>query len=189
MTALPDGIERSIPDRHLSRLRTLDENLETYLAMGFILVYASLIVYKIVSRLVLDAYSFVWLQKVIIGLFVWAAWLSTASLVRSDDHIRFSSVLSRLPRTGVYAVYWIEWAIWVALSGIILRYSIPYVRQFVQSGSTITGTSVPVSLLYLSLPVGFGLILLRTLQQIVLVTGKYRRGEPMMTGSDLSGGE
>jgi len=177
-----------LSQRQVSRFRDVERNLEAYLAMGFILVYAVLVVYKILSRLLFDAYSFIWLQEVIIGLFVWAAWLSTASLVRSDDHIRFSAVIKRLPRTGVYVVYCIEWLLWLTLSGVIVQYSLRYIQQFVRSGTTITGTPVPEYLLYLSVTVGFALVFVRTLQQIVVVTRKYRAGEELLTGSDLGGG-
>lgn len=180
-----DSESAPLPQRHLSRLRDLEKNLESYLAMGFILLYAVLVVYKILSRLLFDAYSFVWLQEVIIGLFIWAAWLSTASLVRSDDHIRFSAVIKRLPRWGVYGVYCIEWLLWLTLSGVIVQYSLRYIEQSVRSGTTITGTPIPEYLLYLSVTVGFALVFVRTCQQFVIVTRKYRAGEELLTGSDL----
>lgn len=168
-------------------LRDVEQNLESYLTMVLILAYTTLIVYRILSRTVGVGRVGPWLQEVVIGLFIWAAWLSVASLVRQDAHIRFTTVIQRFPRWGVYLVYWVEWALWLALAGIIFRYSIPYIGLFVGTGSTITGTAVPLYYLHLAIPVGFGLILVRVFQQIVIVTRKYRAGEELLTGTDITG--
>lgn len=168
-------------------LRGIERNLESYLTMVLILVYTTFIVYRILSRTLGLGRVGPWLQEVVIGLFIWAAWLAVASLVRQDAHIRFTTVIERFPRWGVYLVYWIEWVLWIALAGIIFRYSIPYIGLFIGTGSTITGTSIPLYYLHLSIPVGFALILVRTFQQIVIVTRKYRAGEELLTGTDITG--
>lgn len=170
-------------------LSDLERNFESYLTMVLIVMYTALIVYKILTRAVPQAASPVWLQEVTIGLFIWASWVSVASLVRTDSHIRIIPILERFPQRGVYLVYWVEWVLWFALAGTIFRYSIPYVAGFVRSAGTITGTSVPQYYLFLSIPVGFALILVRTLQQIIIITRKYRAGEELATGTDISGAD
>lgn len=174
--------------KRTARLASIERNLETYLATVIIVAYVGLILVEILGRLLLSGFTLTWIQEVTIGMFVWAGWLATAGMIRTDNHIRFEMVVRQLSDRGVYLVYWIEWILWIAFAVVILRYSIPYIGRFVDSGSEIVGTNLPKYYLYLSVPVGFALILFRTLQQMVFVTRRYRAGEGLSTDADLTEG-
>ena len=161
------------------RLREIEENLERYLATVVILVYTAIILNLIVGRIIYPDIYIPWQQEVIIGLFIWAAWLSVASVVRKDGHIRFTMFLDKFSARGVYVVYWIEWLLWLLLAGVVLWFAPEWIGRAVSSGADIIGTSVPKYVLYLSVPVGWGLVMFRVLQQIVIVTRKYRAGEEL----------
>lgn len=167
------------------RVRDIEENFERYLATLVILVYTAIILNLIVGRILYPNIYIPWQQEVIIGLFIWAAWLSVASVVRKDGHIRFTMFIEKFSNRGVYVVYWIEWLLWFLLAGVILAFAPDWIGQFVDSGSDIIGTSVPKYALFLSVPVGWGLVVLRILQQMVIVTRKYRAGEELATTSEV----
>lgn len=166
-------------------LRKIERNFETYLAIVAIVVYTLIILNKIVSRTFYPWLVVTWQEEVTIGLFIWAAWLATASLVRKDGHIRFSLFVQEFSNRRVYAVYVIEWILWLLLAGVVVYFSIDWIQQYVESGSDIIGTAVPKYFLYLSVPVGYGLIVVRVLQQAVIVTRKYRAGEELSTASEV----
>jgi TRAP-type C4-dicarboxylate transport system permease small subunit len=166
-------------------LRKIERNFESYLAIIAIVVYTVIILNKIASRTFYPSLVITWQEEVTIGLFIWAAWLATASLVRKDGHIRFSLFIGEFSNRQVYVIYVIEWLLWLTLAGVVVYFSFTWVGQFVESGSDIIGTSVPKYFLYLSVPVGYSLIVVRVLQQAVTVTREYRAGEELSTESEV----
>lgn len=182
------AVRDRLTTERVARLESIERNLETHLATLIIVAYVGLILVEILGRLLLSGFTLTWIQEVTIGMFIWAGWLATAGMIRTDNHIRFEMLIRRLSDRAVYVVYWVEWILWIAFAGVVLRYSIPYIGRFVDSGSEIVGTNLPRYYLYLSVPIGFALILFRTLQQMVIVTRRYRAGEELSTDADLTEG-
>jgi TRAP-type C4-dicarboxylate transport system permease small subunit len=169
----------------VDRVRRVLDNFEGYLAALLLFVYLCIILYDVISR------NFgeppVWGQEVVLGMFIWLAWLSTAYAVRTNSHLRFTLVFERLSQRGVYAVYVVEWLLWVAFGGIIFWYSIEITANVLETGTTIVGLPVPVWLFRASIPVGFGLILIRVAQRAVITTRAFRAGDEI--GTDVGLGE
>lgn len=167
------------------RFRRILDNFEGYLAALLLFVYLFIILYDVGTR------NFgrppVWGQEVVLGLFIWLAWLSTAYAVRTNSHLRFTLLFERLPQRGVYAVYVVEWLLWVAFAGVIFWYSIDITANVMETGTTVVGLPIPVWLFRASIPVGFGLILLRVAQRAVITTRAFRAGEEI--GTDIGLGE
>ncbi|WP_276258873.1 TRAP transporter small permease [Haloglomus litoreum] len=167
------------------RVRRALDNFEGYLAALLLFVYLFIILYDVGTR------NFgrppVWGQEVVLGLFIWLAWLSTAYAVRTNSHLRFTLVFERLSQRGVYAVYVLEWVLWVAFAGVIFWYSLDITANVMETGTTVVGLPIPVWLFRASIPVGFGLILLRVAQRAVITTRAFRAGEEI--GTDVGLGE
>lgn len=164
--------------------RVFDRNFEGWLATVILILYALILLYNILTRIFLGTEE-VWKQEIIIGLFIWMSWISVAYTIRVRDHLRFTLGVQRMSNTQKYVVSWIEWVLWLALSAVILRYSIPFLDPYLSSGATVTGTPIPEYFLRLSVPVGFALILLRVLQMMVIVTRKYQNGEEIEMGGEM----
>lgn len=168
-----------------SKLAHVVDRFEGYASAVILFVYIFLIVYGVVTRQIGRAP--VWGQDVVIGLFIWLAWLSTAYAIRTNSHLRFTLLFKQLSPRGIYTVYVVEWLAWLAFAGVIFWYSIEPTRQVIETGTTVVGLPIPVWLFRLSIPVGFALILIRVGQQVVLKTRAYRAGEPL--GTDIGLGE
>lgn len=154
-------------------ISTLDEKFEMYLGIVLLLGYTAIILVDIFRRTFLGTQS-VWGLAIVQGMFVWVAWLSAAYAVRHNAHIRFTLLLQLASNRVTYAVYFIEWTLWLIVGGVIFRYSLNVLNDYQVSGAEVVGTPVPRYLLYLAVPVGFGLILIRVAQQMYLVTRQYR---------------
>lgn len=165
-------------------LGRIDDNLEEALGLLGLLAYTGIILYNVVLRVTMGEQT-TWRQAAVIGLFVWVAWITGAMIVRERSHLRFTLLYDRLSNRGQYAMAWIEWALWLAFAGGVLQEAIQVFRNYVQSGGLIVGTSLPIWLVYLSIPAGFSLIILRVLQQMVVVTRKYRAGEDIAAETDI----
>ena len=172
--------------RSVSILHILDEKLELYLGIAFLLSYAAVMIYDITAR-VTTGNALTWSSTVVKGLFIWMSWLATAYAVRENAHIRFSYFLQQASNRLTYIVYWAEWISWLVVGGIIFRYSIDIVTQYRTSGSTVIGTNLPRYLLFLSITVGFAMILIRVVQKMYVVSTQYRSGEDITIEPGIGG--
>lgn len=165
-------------------LNILDNNLEEILGLVGLLTYTGIILYNILLRVAINEQT-PWRQAAVLGLFVWVAWITTALIVRDRNHLRFSLLYDRYDNRTTYLVTWVEWILWLVFSLGILQESIRLVQNYVESGAVIVGTSIPRYLIFLSIPVGFVLITFRVLQQMVVVTKQYRRGEDIASETEI----
>jgi TRAP-type C4-dicarboxylate transport system permease small subunit len=159
-----------------TRIGRFERNAELYLGGTLLVVYGLVIGLAVIQR-TLTGEQALWAQESAIGMFVWVAWLSVAYVIRNEDHLRFTMVLSGLSNTGRYLVYWVEWLCWVAFAGVVFVYSLPVFGTFLSRGATITGTRIPDAVTYLAVTVGVGLVLFRVVEQMLWVTDAFRRGE------------
>jgi len=159
-----------------TRIGRFERNAELYLGGTLLVVYGLVIGLAVIQR-TLTGEQALWAQESAIGMFVWVAWLSVAYVIRNEDHLRFTMVLSGLSNIGRYLVYWVEWLCWVAFAGVVFVYSLPVFGTFLSRGATITGTRIPDAVTYLAVTVGVGLVLFRVVEQMLWVTDAFRRGE------------
>lgn len=185
MTALASTLTAVTTAVDRDRIKQVLDSFEGYLAALLLFVYLCIILYDVGSRNL--GRPPVWGQEVVLGMFIWLAWLSTSYAVRTNSHLRFTLLFERLSQRGVYAVYVVEWLLWVAFAGVIFWYSIEITANVFETGTTVVGLPIPVWLFRASIPVGFGLILLRVAQRAVITTRAFRAGEEI--GTDVGLGE
>ncbi|WP_254838896.1 TRAP transporter small permease [Natronomonas marina] len=163
---------------NVSRIaRDVERNLEGYVSTVLMLSYTAIILYTVVLRTLGIQIQQLYIQEVVIGGFIWLGWLSVSYVIRTDGHLRFTYFSKDYSARKTYVVYVVEWICWLVFAGIIFWFALDVLQTRIDSGGRITGTDVPSYLLYLSVPVGFGMILLRVLQQAVIVTNQFRRGK------------
>lgn len=165
--------------------RDVERNFEGYLATALLLIYAFLLSINVLRRMIYGN-EFLWTQDIIIGMFIWMSWLATAYAIRTRDHLRFTMVTKRMSNRQRYVVSWVEWILWICVAGVIVWYSQGFLEPYLRSGATVTSTPVPEWLLRIAIPVGFGLMLVRVLQMMVIMTRKYRNGEEIEMGGQIN---
>lgn len=166
--------------------RLIEENLEGYLAAFMVGIYWIMIVWNILARNLFGSGLQIPDQlSITLGLISWVSWLAASWGIRKQAHLRFLLLRDRLSRQKQYLSYVLEWALWLFINGIILWLAIPLIERRLASGATTPQLAVPTWLFYLSIPVGFSLILVRTLQMAYIVTQQYRRGEDIQPTSEI----
>lgn len=179
-------VVRSIKgDDRIRPILKIVADFEQY-AIGLLLVtIVGILIFDIAVRnLPGISFSMSWRNDIVIGLFIWMAWIGMAWGVKQDTHFRFLLVRGELSNRLNYLVYWIEWVIWVVFLGVVVRYSIPVMERWLRAGD-IVGTSIPRYFLYLAVPVGFSLTLLRVGTQAVSVSRRYAAGESITPTSSI----
>ncbi|WP_339104907.1 TRAP transporter small permease [Haloterrigena salinisoli] len=158
-------------------LQYLEKYFEGMLALTLLMVVLAITITDIFGR-TFFAWTIDWGFEVAQGLFVWIAWLAASFGLRHQSYFRFTLFRSNLSGVGQYAMYVIEWLLWVLVVGAIFWHSLPELVQVFESGRMVVGTeNVMQAHFYLAVPVGTGLILLRVVQQAITTTIAYRNGD------------
>ncbi|GGG83657.1 hypothetical protein GCM10011415_37030 [Salipiger pallidus] len=109
---------------------------------------------------------FVWSEELARYILVWAAILGVSLAVRERRHISvdFLPVVMGPRVTGFFSV--IAHLGVLAFSVILVWESLPLIERLKMIGQTSPALNLPMWMVYLAVPVGFGLTALRTLQAL-----------------------
>lgn len=165
-------------------IRDFVANAELYIGTLILLFYGALTLLNVVLGFTIKR-QLNWGQSVVLGLFIWTVWLATAHTVKTGNHLRFTGVVQNLSLKFMYAVLWIEWLLWILFGGVLFLFSIEVTKNYYAAGAMVPGTAIPKWLFYLSIPVGMVLILVRTIEQMYVVTKAYRRDRDISEYIDL----
>lgn len=149
---------------------------EYYGGVLALVAYSGILLINIVMR-TFTGTQIAWGQEVILGLFAWSTWLGTAYVVKTHGHLRFTGLITKLSNRNTYLVLWIEWLLWIGFSAVAVYFSVGIIQDYQSSNAVLTATSIPTAVMFGSVPVGFGLIIVRVLEQIVVVTREFMQGE------------
>jgi len=175
-----------IDSERLGVLSSLEQNFEGYIAIIMVGIYWVIIVWNILARnLIGSQHQIPDSLSITLGLIAWVGWLSAAWGIRKQAHLRFLLVRDRFSRQMQYVSFVIEWVLWLLINGIVLWLAIPIAQTRISSAATTPQLAIPTWLFYLSIPVGFTLIILRTLQQSYIVTKRYRNGKDITPTSEI----
>jgi TRAP-type C4-dicarboxylate transport system permease small subunit len=151
---------------------------EYYGSVLTLLFYATILAINIFMRTFAGS-QIAWGQEVILGLFTWSTWLGAAYVVKTHQHLRFTGLITKLSNRWTYVVLWLEWLLWIAFSVAAVYYSWPVIQSYQEANTVLTATNIPTSVMFASIPVGFGLIILRVAEQMIVVTREFVGGEDL----------
>lgn len=119
-----------------------------------------------------------WGGTAAIHAFIFLSWLGCAYHVRRRSHIRFDAIRNRLSPAGRLTCYLLDDVLWLVMAAIVIFYSSGLVRMHMNMGATLEGTDhFPYWIAVAAVPVGWVLIVIRALQDMVLLVEEYRRGD------------
>lgn len=123
-----------------------------------------------------------WGGTAAVHAFIFLSWLGCAYHVRRRSHIRFNSIRDRLSETGRFAWNVIDDLLWLVMAVVVIRYSLELMEMNRSMGATLEGTgSFPYWIVVASVPIGWVLIALRAVQDLVILIVQYRRRESVRT--------
>lgn len=173
--------------RSSPKLQAFEAHGEAYIGLVMLAVYTTLILWNVGVRtlgqssiMVPDLLSYV------LGGFTWVAWLAAAYGIRQESHFRFLLLRDKLGSLGQLLLYALEWALWFLVVGLIFLKSFEILQLRMSTGAVTGGiVQIPVFLFYLAIPIGFGLMLLRVIQQLVGKIRLYRAGKSIAPTSEI----
>ena len=163
----------------------LDGNLE-YSLMNVIYILCTLVVFVEAVRRYLFRSQFPWSGQAAIYLFIWLSWIGCAYGVKARGHLRFDEIRRRLPYTGQFVLQLIDYALWIVLGAIISLTALHQMRIQAAMGSVVQGTDhFPLWVAFMGVPLGWALVLWRTVQCIAEDIRRYRAGRSLLDAFSL----
>lgn len=150
---------------------------EAYI-IGIILMYTTVIMIVEVIGRYLFAHSLSWSEELVRYSFAWFTMLGASYAVREKANICVDGVLKNLPDKVAAAIELMGELLCIAFMVYLTFMSVKYTRFIYNGNSLASATRIPMAYIYASVPVGFLLISLRMIADIVKrIFGKRKGGE------------
>jgi C4-dicarboxylate transporter, DctQ subunit len=165
-------------------LSDLDRNLERYLMLFCYCFCCSVIIQDVARRFIIN-YSAGWSQETAQYAFIYLGWIGAASAVKERAHIRFDILQNKLPpRMHGYLYLLAEAAtIFFAVAALIL--SMHTIEKLWQFGAATPVLRVSRIWAEAAIPIGFTLVVFRSLQSAWRDINDLRAGRPAYQGKAM----
>lgn len=148
-------------------MKLVDEHFEEALMVLLMAAMSLLIGLQIFMRYVMGA-SLSWSEELARYFFIWTTYLGVAFAVRRDAHIRVTMLSDALPPRGQLALRLLSHVIFGAFAGYVMVQGWFMVEKTFRFGQKSASLGLPMGYVYLAPLTGFGLVILRLVQAIVL---------------------
>jgi C4-dicarboxylate transporter, DctQ subunit len=169
---------------HDSWLRTLDENAERYAMLVAYLFVCIVIVQEVLRRFGLN-FSSAWSQETAQYLFIYLGYIGAAYGVKERAHIRFDVLISRVSERAKGWLYILAELCTIAFALIAVYWSLHTVVQLVTLGGTTPVLRINKAWFEIAVPLGFTLVVFRSLQAIARDWRDMQAGRPVFAGKAM----
>ncbi len=152
----------------MSEIRKYVDKIEEMLAVGILAYMLVVLTYQIIMRFVFNA-SNNWSEESARYLFVWFVYLTASLAIIKNAHIRVDAVLRVYPTSLTRAIVVAGYLLFIAYCAAIVYYSSIFCENIYSSEQVSLGIGVPMYLVYLSLPVCHGLMIVRIVQRLYCI--------------------
>lgn len=167
-----------------SVIRSLDRNAERYLMLTAYVFCCSVIIQDVARRFLLN-YSSAWSQETAQYAFIYLGWIGAAYAVKERAHIRFDVLQHMLPARMHGYVYAAGEIATIVFAVVALRFSWHTIGTLWEFGGTTPVLRVSKIWAEAAVPIGFTLIVLRSLQALLRDVADIRNGRAVYIGKAL----
>src|SRR5262245_3760526 len=169
--SIDDGSRSSEARGPRSPLRRTETVLDRLLrfVVGAIMLLAVLINFANVVARYVFLRPFIWAEEAMQFLNVWAVLLGTAVVTRTDSHLKMDALLTVLSPALRRALDALGAVLGVTVALYVVAQSVGMIRMLATTGQRSVIAGVPMDLMYLAIPLGFGT------GALFAVLGIYRR--------------
>lgn len=150
----------------MSILKRIDDKLEEYLAAILLSFMTIFIFFQVLSRFVFDA-PLAWSEEAARFVFVWTIYISAALAVKKREHISVEVGIMFLKGKAKKAAHILADLIFLVFTIFLLKDGIFLVKHLSGSQQISPALGLPMNLIYIIVPLGYGLMMLRLIQRII----------------------
>ena len=167
-----------------SFLKTLDDNAERWMLLGFYGMIVATIVVEVVRRFVLS-YSSIWGEEIARYAFISLAWVGASIAVKDRAHIRIDVIMHYLSNRMKAVVYLFGDLCMLGLALLAVYTAVESMEVSLRFGSVTHGLRISLAWFLAAVPLGFSLMSYRLCQSIWRDLGDLRRGRPVYEGARM----
>ncbi len=164
--------------------RSLDQNAERWMLLGFYGMIVATIVVEVVRRFVLS-YSSIWGEEIARYAFIYLAWVGASAAVKDRAHIRIDVILNYLPARGKALIYLFGDFCMLGIALLAVYTAMESLEISMRFGSVTHGLRISLAWFLAAVPLGFTLMTYRLCQSIWRDFGDLRRGRPVYEGAKM----
>lgn len=163
----------------------LDRNTEKVIILVAYGLMAGIIFIEVIRRFGFGQQA-AWSTSIPVYMFLWLAWFGTSYNVRKRTHLSLSELRERFNYHVQYLCLLLDSVLWIVFATVVIYWSWGQVQMSKMNWATVAGTDdVMQWWFYLALPLAWGMIIIRSLQNMVLDTMSYRRREELPISKSL----
>ena len=169
---------------HHGWFKTLDDNAERYAMLVAYLFVCIVIVQEVLRRFGLN-FSSAWSQETAQYLFIYLGYIGAAYGVKERAHIRFDVLITRVGERAKGWLYIFAELCTIAFALIAVYWSLHTVVQLVTMGGTTPVLRINKAWFEIAVPLGFTLVVFRSLQAIARDWRDMQAGRPVFAGKAM----
>lgn len=141
-------------------------NFEEILAAPFMVIMSVMVTVQVVCRFILH-FNTPWAEEFLRYCFIWNIMLGASIGIKLKAHIGVNLLVENLPRLPRLATETVAFAAVLFICGMFFQASWAVMMLQKNAGQIMPGLKIPMFLSTLALPVGFALIIIRTLGKLI----------------------
>lgn len=151
----------------MKALRYLERYFERILITASLCAISLILILQVFMRYFLRA-PFVWSEELARYLLVWTAMLGVSLAVREGRHIKVDLLPTIMgPRAGRVFDFCAHFGVLIFCM-LMIWFGVPLIERLAKIGQLSPALDIPMWMIYLSVPVGFGMAGIRALQAMYL---------------------
>ena len=174
MSTNEEAVKLSVPTetKQLNWLRWIDDNLEKPILFIGMLAIILIITFQtgyryIITEVLGKTGGAVWTEELARYIFIWISYLAIPLAIKNRSNIRVDIVYDRLPQRWQKISWIIVDICFFALSAVVFLKGIEHIQMLFEFPQTTAALQMPFYIPYMILPVGFGLMSIRIIQDFV----------------------
>ena len=165
-------------------LRLIDRNGERYLMLVLYCFIVFVIVMEVVRRFVLD-FSSLWGEEAARFAFIYLGWIGASYAVKQRAHIRFDFLARALPPRAAGCVYLFSEFATLVFACFALYWSMQSLGTIIRFDAQATAIRVSLAWFAAAVPLGFAMMVVRTVQSALLDLRNIAAGRDPYRGTLL----
>ena len=145
----------------------LDNHLEEVLMVFLLSLMSVLIGTQVFMRYVMND-SLTWSEELARYAFIWATYIGVACGVKRNAHVCVEAIVTKLPVLYQRYAAILAHLLFIVFALMVVKEGYALTLRILSFGQTSSAMGIPMGWVYLAPTVGFGLVVLRLLQRIII---------------------
>lgn len=164
--------------------KLLDEKLEYWMITIFYSYFIFIIIIEVVLRYGVNTSTVVG-EETARHAFIWLSWVAASMAVKKRIHIKIAFLENKVSSKRQFQLNFLYNILFIIFCAISIRYVIPIMKAQVAYETLSRAAQIPMWIPYLSIPFGYGMMILRVVQNMIIDYKDMKAGRPIQIGDTL----